>query len=60
MKRAKGVKELTDFRAGKELSRKEAILAFCADCMNCYPDEIRDCDNTRCPLYKHMPYCKSL
>jgi hypothetical protein len=50
MKRAKGVKELTDFKASKELSRKEAILAFCADCMNCYPDEIRDCDNPRCPL----------
>jgi hypothetical protein len=56
MSRAKGLQELAKFRAGKELTRSEAILAFCADCMGEYRDEIRNCKNPDCPLYNYMPY----
>ena len=56
----KGVAELIDYRKnGKKLTRKEAMLAFCADCMNEYEDGKIDCNNTRCPMYAYMPYNKT-
>ena len=54
---ARGVKELEEWRKTKiELTRSQAMLAFCADCMNLYQDEIRDCTNPNCPLYPFQPY----
>lgn len=52
-----GVRELHDYREnGKELTRKEAMLAFCADCMGEYEDGRMDCENYKCPMYAYMPY----
>ena len=54
-----GVQELVDYRKnGKVLSRKEAMTAFCADCMNEYADGRAECKNPRCPMYQYMPYRK--
>jgi hypothetical protein len=52
-----GVKELQEYRKDfVPLSRKNAILAYCADCMGLYTDGLRDCNNINCPLYPHQPY----
>jgi hypothetical protein len=54
-----GVKELEQYRKDYvSLSRKNAILAFCADCMGLYSDSVKDCNNPRCPLYPYQPYNK--
>lgn len=56
---SKGVKELEQYRKDFEpLSRKNAIYAYCADCMGNYEDGIKDCKNPRCPLYPYQPYSK--
>ena len=39
----------------KHLTRKEAILAHCYDCMGFYADGYTDCKNTECMLYDWMP-----
>lgn len=52
-----GVRELNEYRENLiPLSRKNAILAYCADCMGLYSDGVKDCKNQRCPLYPHQPY----
>lgn len=56
---AKGVKLLHEYREKHiDLTAKQAIQAFCADCMGEFEDRLMDCDNPRCPLYQHMPYGK--
>lgn len=53
----KGVKELEKYRKDfKPLSPKQAIRAFCADCMGNFEDGLKDCNNPRCPLYPHQAY----
>jgi len=56
----KGAKEYHDWKAGKRLTRKEAILAFCWDCNGNHivgPDGTIDCHGkTNCPLYAYFPY----
>jgi len=42
--------------AGKRLTRGQAILAKCADCMGNYVDGRTDCEMPKCPLYTWMPY----
>jgi len=37
------------------LTRKEAILAQCFDCMGFYADGYSDCKNSECMLYDWMP-----
>jgi hypothetical protein len=61
MSKPKGVKELERYRKDFEpLSRKDAIYAFCCDCMNGFEDkELRDCNNPRCPLYPYQQYSKN-
>ena len=39
----------------KPLTRKEAILAHCFDCMGFYEDGYTDCKNLTCMLYDWMP-----
>ena len=57
MGKPRGVAEFEAWRKDKTaLTRSQAMLAFCADCMNLYQDEIRDCKNERCPLYPFQPY----
>lgn len=54
--RAKGRKELIDHLKGKRLTRGQAILANCYDCMGFYNGGMSDCRVTECPLYPYMPY----
>jgi hypothetical protein len=44
--------------AGKRLTRSQAILAKCADCLGDYQDprSRADCGIPTCPLYGFMPY----
>lgn len=52
-----GVRELEEYRKkGRILSRKEAMAAYCCDCMNEYQDGRMSCKNPRCPLFPYMPY----
>lgn len=39
-----------------KLTRGEALLAKCCDCMAYYEDGRVDCQNIACPLYPYMPY----
>ena len=39
----------------KPLTRKEAIMAHCYDCMGFYEDGYSDCKNLNCALYDWMP-----
>jgi hypothetical protein len=55
-KRAQGRKELIKYRKGGRLTRKEAVLAMCYDCMGLYIDGKNDCQIPECPLYFWMPY----
>lgn len=43
-------------RKGKILTRKQAMLAKCADCMGHYVDGRVDCRVTTCPLFPFRPY----
>ena len=54
---AQGVRELEEYRKnGRVLSRKEAMLAQCADCMNLFQDGLIDCNNPNCPIFPYRPY----
>jgi hypothetical protein len=37
---------------------KNAIRAFCHQCMGHYSDSERDCQNAKCPLYPFLKYHK--
>lgn len=41
---------------GRKLTRMQAMLAFCYQCMGGYKDGTEDCENTACPLYAYNPY----
>jgi hypothetical protein len=41
---------------GEKLSRTEAMLAKCADCMGNFEDGRNDCKVFSCPMYAFMPY----
>jgi len=41
---------------GKKLTRKEAMIAKCCDCMGYYADGLFDCGIEECPMYAYMPY----
>jgi hypothetical protein len=51
-----GPRLLTAYRTGIVLTRRQAIIAKCADCMNNYVDGRNDCGVRTCPLYPWMPY----
>jgi len=53
----KGQKQFEDFKAGKPLSFKGAILAQCYVC-NGEIEGGEDCLGVSCPLYQYMPYRK--
>jgi len=54
--RAKGRKELSKSERGESLTRKEAILAKCYECMGGHEDGRFNCLVSTCPLYQYMPY----
>ena len=41
---------------GIELSRTEAVKAFCCECSGYYTDKRCDCEVISCVLYNWMPY----
>ena len=54
-----GSSDLKAYQKGKkELTRRTAMLAKCADCNGNYADQDSksDCLMPECPLYKWMPY----
>lgn len=53
----KGQKQFEKFESGKQLTRKEAILATCYQC-NGLDDAAEDClGGKSCPLYQVSHYC---
>jgi hypothetical protein len=46
------------FLGGSKITRKEAMLAKCYECMGEYEDGKRDCQGVSCPLYFYYPYKK--
>ena len=54
--RRKGKKELLMFLKGEKISKSQAILAKCYECMGYYIDGGTDCCVKSCPLYTFMPF----
>lgn len=54
--KAKGKQELISHLAGRKLTRSQAILGKCYDCVCGYADGKRDCGIKDCTLYPFMPY----
>jgi len=52
---AQGRKELIKHLKGGPISRKEAMVAKCYDCMGYYADGRADCEILDCPLYPFNP-----
>ena len=52
----KGKNQYDDFKAGKKLTYKGAVLAHCFECMGGYSDGRQDCCGYSCPLYQFYPY----
>jgi len=55
-RKAKGRASLLKYLQGEKISKNEAILAKCYDCMGYYADGIGDCGVKDCPLYPFNPY----
>ena len=55
-RQSKGRSVLLEYLDGNPITRSEAILAKCADCMCFHSDGRIDCLNPICPLYPWMPY----
>jgi hypothetical protein len=51
----KGQKQYENFKAGKPLTPKQAILSQCYIC-NGEAESAEDCLGTDCPLYQYQPY----
>lgn len=56
---ARGKQELIRHLNGEGLTRGQAILAKCYDCMGYYADGKKDCKVQRCPLYPFSHYRES-
>lgn len=54
--RRKGKTELLMFLKGEKISKSQAILAKCYECMGYYIDGGTDCCVKSCPLYTFMPF----
>lgn len=54
IKRVRGNKEYRAFQAGAVLTRKQAMLAMCYDCLG-GEGLHEDCCGTMCPLYQYYP-----
>ena len=52
----KGQLEYRRFKSHDNLTRKEAILAKCYECMGEYSGGRQDCMGISCPLYQYYPY----
>ena len=52
----KGEGAVKKWKAGKRLTRGEAILALCYECNDGHRGGNPDCKGISCPLYQWMPY----
>lgn len=55
-KALQGRSEYLKYLRGEKLTQREAIKAFCYDCMGYYDDGAQDCMSDICPLRPFMPY----
>jgi len=55
-RKGKGRGEYLKHLKGKKLTRQQAILAKCYDCMGFYLDRVYDCEDPKCPLYPYNFY----
>ena len=53
---SKGGTLLKRHRSGKKLTRSQAMLAKCCDCMGYYMDGRFSCSIPDCPMFPWMPY----
>lgn len=53
---SKGKTKMLQWLNTGRISRADAILAKCFECMGCYIDGRIDCEMIDCPLYPYMPY----
>ncbi len=60
IRRFQGGKEYKKFMQGKKLTRKEAMLAHCYECMGGYDEGKQDCLGKFCLLYRYYPYKNGL
>ena len=60
IRKLQGGREYKKFLDGKRLTRKEAMLANCYQCMGGYEGGKQDCLGESCPLYQYYPYKDSL
>jgi hypothetical protein len=56
IRKLQGGNEYKKFLNGKKLTRKEAMLAHCYECMGGYEDGKQDCLGKSCPIYQYYPY----
>jgi hypothetical protein len=57
-KHFRGRRELIAHYQGKTLTRAQAMLGVCYDCLGYFSDGANDCEQPSCPLYPWMPYRK--
>jgi len=50
-RRAKGRTELLKHLSGEKLTRPQAVVAKCYECMGYYADGVKSCTDSQCPLY---------
>jgi hypothetical protein len=55
----RGKRVMMEYLNGTPISRDEAIIAKCGECMAWHFDGIVDCQAPLCPLYLWMPYNKA-
>ena len=55
MGKIKGQKEYANFKEGKKLTRKQAMLAQCFSCNGEEQSRV-DCQGISCPMYQYFPY----
>ncbi len=53
---SRGATLLKKHNKKQRLTRGEALIAKCCECMGGYIDGRRDCKIPSCPLYPYMPY----
>lgn len=51
----KGANHYEKFKAGKPLTRKQAMLALCYEC-NGFEESGADCGAKNCPIYQYHPH----
>jgi hypothetical protein len=55
MGQIKGANWYAKFKKGKDLTRKQAMLAQCYVC-NGEEESAEDCQGKSCPMYQYQPY----